>query len=220
VIDAVVFDVGGVLCASPVDEFSKVDVEYGLPADTLQGFIRGGSLWGEVERGRKPLTVFFDECVTTIRADHGVEVPPARLELMLHACMGGAVRAGMVSLVNEISAAGHKTGLLTNIFAERREWLHGLCGDGVVDVICDSSEVGMRKPDEEIYVRLLQMLDLPAERVAFVDDFQENLDPASAMGMTTVLYEGEDQVRAALADAGVRTTRPVGAATTEEVDHG
>lgn len=57
-IRAVVFDVGGVLCASPPGEFAKVDDEYGLPPRTLEGFIRGGDMWVQVEHGRMTLDDF------------------------------------------------------------------------------------------------------------------------------------------------------------------
>lgn len=198
------FDVGGVLCPSPLDEFAKVDAEHGLPAGTVMSHIRGGDEFARVETGRLPIADFFAGCIAAIEAEHGVTVAPGRLDRMMHACMGDSTRPEMLALLRDVKAAGHQTALLTNIFAERREWLHSTFPDDVVDVYCDSSEVGLRKPERPIYDKLLELLGRRAEQVAFVDDFPENLEPARAMGMTVILFESPAQARADLAAAGVR----------------
>lgn len=203
-IEAVVFDVGGVITASPVGEFTKVDTEHGLPPGTASSVFRGGADFAEVEVGRVPVMDFHRSIAGKIHEDHGVEVPAERLRTMLDNCMGDARQPGVAELVQELKAAGYQIGLLTNIWAERRDWLHALFPEGVVDVRCDSSEVGLRKPDQAIYDRLLQMLGRPADEVAFVDDFSENLVPARAMGMLGIEFEDAAQTRAELVAAGVR----------------
>ncbi|WP_052914688.1 HAD family hydrolase [Protofrankia coriariae] len=205
-IGAVVFDVGGVLCPSPVGEFEKVDAEYGLPAGTVMSFVRGGELFARCETGRMPIAEFYRRCSSAIAEKHHVDVPAQRLDAMLWACMGDSVRPEMVALVVEVKAAGYQTALLTNIFAERRDWLHTLLPAGTIDAYGDSSELGLRKPDPTIYRRLLAMLGRGPREVAFVDDFPENLVPARDLGMVGVLYESSRQVRRALVEAGVRIT--------------
>jgi epoxide hydrolase-like predicted phosphatase len=206
-VEAVVFDVGGVLCPSPTDEFSKVDREYGLPAGTVQSFLRGGSLFARCETGQLPLADFFEQVHAEISATHRVSVPAGRLDAMMEAIMGDQVRPDMIALLAEVKAAGHRTALLTNIFAERREWLHATFPADLVDVYADSSELGLRKPDPAIYLRLLELLDLPAHQLVFVDDFAENLVPAKEFGMHTVQFHDPAQARAALVAAGVRIPR-------------
>ena len=46
-----------------------------------------------------------------------------------------------------------------------------------------SFEVGMRKPDAEIYLHVLQQNDLSPKRTLFVDDKKENTDAAQALGL-------------------------------------
>lgn len=48
------------------------------------------------------------------------------------------------------------------------------------------------KPEPAAYAALLGAVDLPAARVAFVDDFAWNLPPAAELGLYTV-YLGEDE---------------------------
>lgn len=203
-IAAVVFDVGGVLCPNPIGEFIKVDREYSLPEGTVMSFMRGGDEFARCETGQLPVAEFYDRCVARITEAHGVRVPSLRLDAMLEACMGKTVRPEMRALVIEIKAAGYQTALLTNIFAERRNWLHSIFPPGTIDVYGDSSELGMRKPDLPIYRRLVEMLDRRSEEIAFVDDFAENLTPARSLGIAGILFETPEQVRRDLINAGVR----------------
>ena len=213
---AVVFDVGGVMCPDPVSEFVRIDVEHGLPDGTTMAVFRGGGLFAQCEVGLLAFADFCAGCSAVIERDHGVLVPPRRFEAMFDAIMGEAVRPEMLALGLEVKRAGYLVGLLTNIFAERREWLHGLFPEGTVDVYADSSEIGHRKPNKEIYDALVDRLGVSAHEIAFVDDFSENLRPAHELGMTTILFESPTQVRRELVAAGVRIA-PVAAAETAEL---
>ena len=46
-----------------------------------------------------------------------------------------------------------------------------------------SFEMGMRKPDSEIYLTLLNRHELQAKRTLFIDDKKENTDAAQALGI-------------------------------------
>lgn len=203
-IEAVVFDVGGVLCPNPLNEFMKVEQEYNLPPGTVMSFMRGGDDFALCETGRLPVVEFYNRFVAKIAKAHNVQVPPQRIDEMLEGCMGETVRPEMLNLVIDIKAAGYQTALLTNIFAERRNWLHAIFPPGTIDVFVDSSELGMRKPDLPIYHKLMEMLGrLPGE-IAFVDDFAENLVPARSLGIVDILFESPAQARRDLIQAEVR----------------
>jgi len=51
------------------------------------------------------------------------------------------------------------------------------------DVFYLSYEMGMRKPDEEIFQFVLDQNNLTAEETFFVDDVQENTDAAARLGI-------------------------------------
>jgi epoxide hydrolase-like predicted phosphatase len=206
VIQALAFDVGGVLVPSPLDEFAKVDQEYGLPAGTIMARFRGGPEFARCETGQLAVREFFRGCVAAIARDHGVRVPAARLEQMMNAIMGDRLRPEMLELVTAVKASGYRTALLTNIYAERRAWLHALFPPGTIDVFGDSSQLGMRKPEQRIYDKLVALLGCSPDEIAFIDDFPENLVPARAMGMSTILFETPEQVHQDLIDIGVRFT--------------
>ena len=60
--------------------------------------------------------------------------------------------------------------------------------DGVVI----SAEVGMHKPQPEIYRLGAERVGLPEHECVFVDDLRENCEGAEAVGMTAVLHRGAD----------------------------
>ncbi|MCG8592077.1 MAG: HAD-IA family hydrolase, partial [Proteobacteria bacterium] len=66
-----------------------------------------------------------------------------------------------------------------------------------------SHELGLVKPDREIFEHVVAALDRPAERVLFLDDNQPNVDGARAVGLRAARVKGVAQARAALVAEGV-----------------
>src|SRR6185295_14968499 len=81
------------------------------------------------------------------------------------------------------------TALLTNNIPEwRNGWRSMIDVDGLFDVVVDSSEVGMRKPEPEIYELTRAKLGLPHTAIFFLDDLGVNLKSARALGWQTLRY--------------------------------
>jgi len=70
--------------------------------------------------------------------------------------------------------------------------------DELFDVTVISGEVGMRKPDADIYLLCAQRLELPPEACVFVDDLSPNVRGAAAVGMVGVLHRTYDETVAEL----------------------
>lgn len=205
-IEAVVFDVGGVLMPTPFGEFDRIDAEYDLRPGTTMDLFRGGSLFAKCEIGELSFADFCIDAIAQIRAEQGVAVPAERLDKMMWTLMGGQVSAGMIDLVTQIKAAGLRTALLSNVFAERHAWLSELFPAGAIDLNCSSYVVGLRKPEVAIYREMLTRLDLSPHQVAFVDDFPENVEAARAVGIHGLLFLGEAECRRQLHALGVPVT--------------
>lgn len=79
------------------------------------------------------------------------------------------------------------------------DWLEK-CFDEVVV----SAEIGLIKPDPEIYSYTAQRLGVSPGDCVFIDDREIHLGPARALGMHTILYEGfaqaKDKLKRLLAD--------------------
>jgi putative hydrolase of the HAD superfamily len=68
----------------------------------------------------------------------------------------------------------------------------GLCE--LFDVFFSSCWVGVRKPTHRIYQRVLGMTQADPERCVFVDDREQNLTPARALGMHTIRFTSAEQL--------------------------
>ncbi len=63
--------------------------------------------------------------------------------------------------------------------------------DELFEIVVDSCEVGMRKPDPRIYELTCERIGVPPDASVFIDDNAENIAAARALGMETVHF-GED----------------------------
>ncbi|MEU4923613.1 HAD-IA family hydrolase [Streptomyces parvus] len=68
----------------------------------------------------------------------------------------------------------------------------------LADAVVSSAVEQVAKPDPAIYRIAAERAGVPIERCLFVDDRQENIDAAAALGMTTALYREPADLRRAL----------------------
>jgi putative hydrolase of the HAD superfamily len=71
------------------------------------------------------------------------------------------------------------------------------------DAFFSSCWMGVRKPTGQIYDAALAMAQAVPDTSLFIDDRRQNLGPASARGMQTILYRSPEQLEAALREAGL-----------------
>jgi putative hydrolase of the HAD superfamily len=104
----------------------------------------------------------------------------------------------MLALVGHIKQSGVRTGLVSNSWGNsypRDGW------DDLFDVVVISSEVGMRKPEPEIFEYAIDLLGLTATECVFVDDLAPNVAAAQSLGLTAVLHRSYDETRHELQQA-------------------
>jgi putative hydrolase of the HAD superfamily len=95
-----------------------------------------------------------------------------------------------------------KLGLLTNNVKEFGEhWRSTFPIDDLFEVIVDSSHVGLRKPDPEIYLLTCRELAVEPGDAVFVDDNADNCAAARALGMETVHFGDDPRVALSELDA-------------------
>lgn len=67
-----------------------------------------------------------------------------------------------------------------------------------------SCYLGQAKPDEGIYLNALGIAACDQHEAIFIDDRALNVEPAAALGLNAVLFQGLDALRASLKEYGVR----------------
>ncbi len=98
-----------------------------------------------------------------------------------------------------------KTAILSNAWPGARQMITGPFGLGdVVDLVMISAEEGLAKPDPRIYTLLVDRLGLRPAEVLFVDDMEENVLGARAVGMQAVQFKNRQQVIQEIERAVVR----------------
>ncbi len=196
-VTAVAFDFGGVLTHSAFAGFSTYEAELGLPADALVTFFRDDPTMGLLETGQLTSREFMKYVCIEAERRHGTRIDMKRLGAA--ASEGQVLNPAMLAFVEEVREHA-TTALLTNNVAEAA-W-RATFPFHLFEVVVDSSEAGVRKPEPQIYRVLLDKLDRPASQVAFVDDLAVNVDGAAALGIRPILFTGLDACRAELVRLG------------------
>ncbi len=203
-VSAVVFDLGGVLTESPMTAFAAYEAEAGLPPGLIRQLNSTDpdtNAWARFERNELD-AAGFSAAFEAEAAALGHRVDAARVLAALH----GELRPSMVAAVRRLRDAGLPLGLLSNNVApmERTGRLGELLG--LFDAVVESSTEGVRKPEPEIYRRVLTRLSEAAGRpvaaadCAYLDDLGINLKPARALGFSTIKVVDPDVAIAELSE--------------------
>jgi len=195
---AVAFDWAGVLTSPPFAGLAEYERELGVPPGSLCREFRGGRRFREVELGRQAVGDMLRKWRDEIEATYSVKVSLRRVITCFQTA--AVLNDDMVDLVSRI---GLRRALITNNIAESRQAWQGDLPPALFDVLIDSSDVGARKPDPEIFAVLVDRLGVAPADVLLVDDFEENVDGARAAGLQAIHFIDPPSCQSALAALGV-----------------
>lgn len=110
----------------------------------------------------------------------------------------------VVSVIQSLRAKGYKTAICSSNFPARIKGLQERFGFlNNFDVIVLSYEIGVDKPDAQIYQKLVDLSEVDAKSVVYADDEIERIEAAKNIGITAFLYEGFDQYLSQLKSVGI-----------------
>lgn len=183
VFSACVFDFGGVLTSPVWAAFSSFCSAEGLDPDAIRNLFRDdpaalGDL-RELEAGRIEPAAFEAQFANRL----GLANHEGMIERLFQAM---TPKQEMLTAVSEIRQAGIRTGLLSNSW--RTDQYDRAMLDGLFDDVVISGEVGMHKPNPDIYLLAAERLGVPPASCVFVDDLRENCEGAEAVGMMALLH--------------------------------
>jgi putative hydrolase of the HAD superfamily len=187
---AIVFDFGGVLITPITNQLADVASWHGVPMLTMLDVLMGpretstqDHPWHRAERGEMP-TDAMQHAVVPWADTAGISLRGDEYDRLLRGDF--FVVDAMVEHIARLRACGHRTGLLTNSFREFRPLLESRIDFGLFDVIVDSSEVGYRKPEPEIYALTTVLMGVSAAEIVYLDDFLANIEGARLAGWSTI----------------------------------
>lgn len=111
---------------------------------------------------------------------------------------------GTVELIGKLKASGYRVFALTDNVHEIVSFLKSTYTfwelfDGAIV----SAEVGLLKPQPEIYQLLLNLYGLKASETVFIDDMPHNVQGAEAVGISAIQFKNSAQCEEALKSLGV-----------------
>jgi HAD superfamily hydrolase (TIGR01509 family) len=134
--------------------------------------------------------------------DAGIAVDPVAFHRVRHD--GIEFLPGMRELLDELDGR-----VVRATASNYPVWVEELAAGplhGRFEHVVASYHLGVRKPDAVFYERLLARIELPADEVLFIDDRDENVAGAQAVGIASHRFEDEPTLRSWLREQGVSLT--------------
>lgn len=176
---AVIFDIGGVLLRLGSKEYldevrrelgsDQFDAIYDEALPLLErGEVGESEVWERIS-GRPIPDDLFDEAFER----YFVPIPE------------------MLEFAKELRDRGVRTAILSNTVPShvrvmrQMDFLHDF------DPVALSYEIGARKPEPQAMERAIDMLGLPPDEIAYIDDVEANIEMGRRCGVKAVLHRGD-----------------------------
>lgn len=211
-IEAILWDFGGVLTTSPFEAFNRYEAERGIPRDFIRRVNATNpehNAWALFESSRVGIEE-FDTLFAEESEQLGHRIPGREVIALL----SGDVRPRMVEMLR-LCKTRYRVACITNNVrsgqgpgmastAERANRVAQVME--LFDLVVESSLEGIRKPDPRIYRLTCERLSVDPGAAVFLDDLGINLKPAKDLGMRTIKVLDEEQ---AIRDLAELTGLPV-----------
>jgi putative hydrolase of the HAD superfamily len=191
-IKAVIFDFGGVLVRT--DDYSSRhawDQRLGVPIGTVERAVHHSDLWIQAQLGRVSYKAYWEGVAEMLYISPD-KIPELRQDYF----SGDRLNYKLVALIRDLKTKGLQLVLLSNDTKELRKRLEELELDKLFDCILISSEIGVMKPDPTAYKVALQAAKAAPHEAVFIDDSLVNIRGAQPLGIHSILFRPEVDIRA------------------------
>ena len=180
----IVFDLAGVVVARNQERCPQYIMDYFY-------FINSGEalpeFWDDYDRGTRDIDSVA-QCLAEFR---GSDFETAKSR-MLEAVTYQEQVAPTAELIAERKAAGYRLFVLSNMSKDYIEFLREMPVFQHFEGEIVSCEVGLIKPEREIYNLLLDRYNLVPEQTMFIDDRKPNVDAAAEVGINPFHFDRND----------------------------
>lgn len=190
-IQAVLFDYGLVL-SGPPDPAAWAEMQQILAAPDPAFHDAYWRYRHDYDRGALSSPAYWDQ----VAADLGRTLTPEQTTDLLNAdiVLWTQPNQPMIDWAAQLQAAGIRTGILSNIgdamesgILARLAWMHDFHHHTF------SHRLNTAKPDPSIYAHAAEGLGVPPQQILFIDDRDENIHAARAVGMQAIQYLNQAQ---------------------------
>ncbi|HYG77989.1 MAG TPA: HAD family phosphatase [Planctomycetota bacterium] len=199
-IQAVIFDLGGVLIDFDFQRAHSAAAKVsGLPSGEVQRRLFSSPDFLAFERG----SISEQQFHVSLQQTLGCSIPYEMFCMAWSSIFKSEVES-TIALARSLTKAGLKVGILSNTnvlhFKHLRERMSIL---RELEHVYASHEIGSRKPEPESFQHVLSKMNVAPQKAVFVDDLDENIAAARALGMIGIHATGADAVRSGITELGL-----------------
>lgn len=183
-VKAVFFDMGGVLVI-PKPGYEHINKRW---IETIDMSEEWSGKWFDVMRGKGDADEFFGK----LKEKKVFE--EEYFEILTNRDMREDVNWELVDIIKKLKKK-YKTGLLTNNWALNMEYRKKHFENySIFDAVISSHEVGMTKPDNEIFIEAAKKIGCKLSECVFIDDWHKNVEAAKKLGMKGIIFKDNESL--------------------------
>ncbi|MBI4176534.1 MAG: HAD family phosphatase [Candidatus Aenigmarchaeota archaeon] len=198
-IRAIIFDIGGVVVRTDWNKFFRKYVKQSrIPSSRLQRELIENPEWRECYKGK------LAEADIWKRLERDSGIGSAIIRQVRTMWKNVFEIDPEVMKIVEALKKHYEVFALTNVGSDSAKFIGDMGVYKAFDDVVLSFEVGMVKPEQEIYHHLLREFKLEPDECVFIDNLEQNLPPAAELGIKTIKFDSVQQVKRALKKLGVK----------------
>ncbi|MCF6439509.1 HAD family phosphatase [Pseudoalteromonas luteoviolacea] len=195
----VVFDIGNVVVRWSPAEIIRLTFPDSQSQEQLVQSVFGSNIWLDINKG------MLSEYETKQKYQQALGFSAQDTERLFYYIKQTQILLYQATdLILQVKQAGYGVYALTDNVHETVEFLKRTYDFwGLFDGEIVSADLGVLKPQSEIYRALLEQYQLVANETVFLDDMPHNVAGAKAVGMEAIQFESVEQARKALYALGL-----------------
>jgi len=190
-IKLILWDFGGVLTKSPLLKFTEYEIQSNITKGTIikiNSHNKLNNAWAKLEKNiidKKKFSELFLREAKELNINEKLDIDK------ILDCLNVELETTIVDVFFKIKKKIPVACLTNNISTD----INGISNNTFDNFknnfnnVFESSKLGLRKPEEEIYKHVLLKLNLLPENILFIDDLGINLKPAKKLGFNTFKAE-------------------------------
>lgn len=190
-ISFIFFDIGGVLIKDYTcsDKWEQTKQSLGVEVEKSSEF---DQIWHELANPRVCIDYDVDQLIPELKQRLDLDIPND-YSLLQNFVDRFERNEHIWPLVHQVSQTC-KIGMLTNMYPGMLDRIKstGLLDEINWDVVVDSSQVKLQKPDNKIFMHAQQAAKVAPSQILFIDNTQGHLDSAASLGWQIHYFDSCD----------------------------
>ena len=201
-IEAIIFDFGRVISAQkPLSLFRKYEENLGLEPGTINAIMFDSPAWQEALLGRKTEEEFWHLIGSKLGLDSTEKIDAFRSRYRADE----QINTEVLNIMNHMNEH-YKLAILSNNPPGLTDWLSEWEILGLFDVVFCSGDEGVAKPDAAAFEITLERLNVKPAEALFIDDTNEHVESAKALGLHAVLFTNAEMLEVHLKSLHIYTS--------------